>query len=136
MPHTRFPKEFQDEAVGLAPTSGRSWREVAQDLGVGLSTLCHRIDRRREREIDDPPEDRQDHMAVELNWLRRKNEILHQEPEILKKSAVGSIGQRITIDVNVFRENYPWRAWVDQAYRQSRNGNSGPNGRRAGRSVI
>ncbi len=136
MPDTGFPKEFQDEAVPLALTSGRSRREVAQDLGVGLSTLRHWIDPRREREIDDPPEDRQEDMAAELKRLRRENEILRREREILKKSAVGSIGQRITIDVNVFRENYPWRAWVDQAYRQSRNGNSGPNGRRAGRSVI
>ncbi len=51
MPHTRFTKEFQDEAVRLALTSGRSRREVAADLGVGLSTLRHWIDRRREREI-------------------------------------------------------------------------------------
>ncbi len=49
---------------------------------------------------------------------------------------MGSTGQRIMIDFTVYRENYPWRAWVDQAYRQSRNGNSGPDRRRAGRSVI
>jgi len=54
--HTRFTKEFRDEAVRLALTSGRSRRKVVADLGVGLSTLRHWIDRRREREIDDPPE--------------------------------------------------------------------------------
>jgi transposase len=86
MPHTRFPKEFQDEAVRLALTSGRSRREIAQDLGVGLSTLRHWIDRRREREIDDPPEDRQEDMAAELKRLRRENEILRQEREILKRA--------------------------------------------------
>ena len=59
MLHTRFPKEFQGEAVRLALTSGRSRREVAQDLGVGLSTLRHRIDR-RESETDHPPEERQE----------------------------------------------------------------------------
>ena len=37
MPHTRFTKEFRDEAVRLALTSGRSRREVAADLGIGLS---------------------------------------------------------------------------------------------------
>ena len=86
MPHTRFTKEFRDEAVRLALTSGRSRREVAQDLGIGLSTLRHWLDRRREREIDDPPEERQEDMAAELKRLRRENEILRQEREILKKA--------------------------------------------------
>ena len=86
MPHTRFTKEFRDEAVRLALTSGRNRREVAQDLGIGLSTLRHWLDRRREREIDDPPEERQEDMAAELKRLRRENEILRQEREILKKA--------------------------------------------------
>ena len=51
-----------------------------------LSTLRHWLDRRREREIDDPPEDRQEDMAAELKRLRRENEILRQEREILKKA--------------------------------------------------
>ena len=85
MPHTRFTKEFRDEAVRLALTSGRSRREVAQDLGVGLPTLRHWI-YRRERAIDDPPEDHQEDMAAELKRLRRENEILRQEREILKKA--------------------------------------------------
>jgi transposase len=86
MPHTRFTKEFRDEAVRLALTSGRNRREVAQDLGIGLSTLRHWLDRRREREIDDPPEERQEDMAAELKRLRRENEILRQEREILKRA--------------------------------------------------
>ena len=86
MPHTRFTKEFRDEAVRLALTSGRSRREVAQDLGIGLSTLRHWLDHRREREIDDPPEERQEDMAAELKRLRRENEILRQEREILKRA--------------------------------------------------
>jgi transposase len=45
MPQTRFTKEFQDEAVRLALTSGRSRPAMAADLGVGLSPL------RQEREI-------------------------------------------------------------------------------------
>ena len=91
MPHARFTKEFRDEAVRLALTSGRSRREVAQDLGIGLSTLRHWLDRCREREIDHPPEERQEDMAAELKRLRRENEILRQEREILKK-ATGARG--------------------------------------------
>ena len=90
MPQTRFTKEFQDEAVRLALTSGRSQRAIAEDLGVGLSTLRHWIDRRREREIDDPPEERQEDMAAELKRLRRENEILRQEREILNRATTFS----------------------------------------------
>jgi transposase len=86
MPHTRFTKEFRDEAVRLALTSGRSRREIAANLGIGLSTLRHWLDRRREREIDTPPEERQEDMATELKRLRRENEILRQEREILKRA--------------------------------------------------
>jgi transposase len=112
MPQTRFTKEFQDEAVRLALTSYRSRREVAQDLGVGLSALRHWIDRRREREIDDPPEDRQEDMAAELKRLRRENEILRQEREILKKAAVSSIDQRNSFSQHSARgskaKGLPW----------------------------
>jgi transposase len=34
-----FTKEFEEEAVRLALTSGRTRRELAENLGVGLSTL-------------------------------------------------------------------------------------------------
>jgi transposase len=84
--HRRFTQEFQEEAVRLAETSGRTRREVAEDLGIGLSTLRHWIDRRREREIDNPPEKRQEDMAAELKRLRRENEILRQERDILKRA--------------------------------------------------
>jgi|SRR6478735_7807457 len=91
MPQTRFTKEFQDEAVRLALTSGRSRRAIAEDLGVGLSTLRNWIDRRRERQIDDPPEERQEDMATELKRLRRENEILRQEREILKRATANGM---------------------------------------------
>ena len=38
-PKKLFTQEFRDEAVRLAQTSGRSRREIASDLGIGLSTL-------------------------------------------------------------------------------------------------
>ncbi len=42
-----FTKEFEREAVRLAEMSGRTRREVAEDLGVGLSTLTRWISRNR-----------------------------------------------------------------------------------------
>ena len=85
-PKKRFPPEFRDEAVRLARTSGRSRREIAADLGIGLSTLRNWIDGRRDRERDEPPADRQEDMAAELKRLRRENEVLRQEREILKRA--------------------------------------------------
>ena len=43
-----FTQEFEDEAVRLALTSGRTRRELAENLGVGLSTLTRWIGRRRD----------------------------------------------------------------------------------------
>ena len=85
-PKTRFTPEFRAEAVRLAQTSGRSRREIASDLGIGRSTLRNWIDRRRDREMEQPPEDRQEDMAAELKRLRRENEVLRQEREILKRA--------------------------------------------------
>jgi transposase len=85
-PQGRFTQDFQDEAVRLAENSGRPRREIARDLGIGLSTLRHWIDRRRERRIEKPPGDSQEDMAAEVKRLRRENEILRQERDILKKA--------------------------------------------------
>jgi transposase len=35
----RFTKEFEEKAVRLVQTSRRTQREIAGDLGIGLSTL-------------------------------------------------------------------------------------------------
>jgi transposase len=65
----------------LTVTSGRTRREIAEDLGSSI--LRHWIDRRRKRRIEQPPRDRQEYVAAELKRLRRENEILRQERDIL-----------------------------------------------------
>jgi len=85
-PKTRFTPEFRAAAVRLAQTSGRSRREIASDLGIGRSTLRNWIDRRRDRQMDEPPPDRQEDRAAELKRLRRANEGLRQERESLKRA--------------------------------------------------
>ncbi len=85
-----FTPEFRAEAVRLAQTSGRSRREIAADLAIGLSTLRHWIDGQREQEMDHPPADRQEDMAAELKRLRRENKVLRQEREILKRATAFS----------------------------------------------
>ena len=86
-PQGRFTQEFAQEAVRLVETSGRAQREIAIDLGIGLSTLRRWIDTHREHEMETPPPERREDFAAELKRLRRENEILRQEREILKKAA-------------------------------------------------
>jgi transposase len=81
----RFTKEFQEEAVRLVQTSGRTQREIAGDLGIGQSTLVRWLDENRDRRAAEPsgvPSD----VTAELKRLRRENEILRQERDILKKA--------------------------------------------------
>jgi transposase len=86
-PHRRFTRDFEAEAVRLVETSGRTQKEIATYLGIGLSTLRRWLDRRREPELEAPPSDRQEDLTAELKRLRRENEILRQEREILKRAA-------------------------------------------------
>jgi transposase len=86
-PQRRFVKDFETEAVRLVETSGRTQREIADDLGIGLSTLRRWLDKRRERDLEATPPERQEDLAAELKRLRRENEILRQEREILKRAA-------------------------------------------------
>jgi len=81
----RFTKGFQEEAVRLAQTSGGTQREIAGDLGIGLSTLVRWIGRGRDRHALDPTA-AESEVTAELKRLRRENEILRQERDILKKA--------------------------------------------------
>ncbi len=76
--------EFRREAVRLALTSGRTRREVADDLGIGLSTLTRWV--RQDRDAEEPAEDQAD-LRAELKRLRKENAVLKQERDILKKAA-------------------------------------------------
>jgi transposase len=68
-------------------TSGRTKREIADDLGVGLSTLTRWVSRSRDREMDEPNRRPQgEDPAAELKRLRRENEVLRQERDILKRA--------------------------------------------------
>jgi transposase len=82
----RFTKDFRNEAVRLALTSGRTQREIAEDLGVGLSTLVRWIGRSRDRAAEGTGGPAETDTAAELKRLRRENEILRQERDILKRA--------------------------------------------------
>ncbi|MEC5292592.1 hypothetical protein VSX64_14385 [Aurantimonas sp. C2-6-R+9] len=51
-------RRFGKEAVRLVETSVRTQREIAEDLGIGLSTLRGRLDNHRERDLETPTPER------------------------------------------------------------------------------
>ena len=90
MQKRRFTNEFEAEAVRLVQTSGRTQREVADDLGIGLSTLVRWIGRSRDRLLDEPHKPGSEDVAAEFKRLRWENEILRQERDILKRATAFS----------------------------------------------
>lgn len=74
-PKQKFTKEFRREAVRLSRESGRTVREIAEDLGVGMSTLS----KWRSLDCDKEPAPTLDDPQAEPARLRRENEILRQE---------------------------------------------------------
>jgi len=79
--------------VRLALTSGRTRREIAEDLGIGLSTLTRWLS--QERDAGEPREATVD-LHAELKRLRRENAVLKQERDILKKPRPSSRERDVT----------------------------------------
>jgi transposase len=80
-------KAFKQEAVHLVQNSGKSMGQIAEDLGIGMSTLsrwCSEAAKNGESAFvgsgNHQPEE------AEIRRLRRENEILRQERDILKKA--------------------------------------------------
>jgi transposase len=69
--------------VRIALTSGLTRKQVASDLGVGLSTLNKWIMAHRDTDV---VSDKDLDLARENERLRRENRILKEEREILKKA--------------------------------------------------
>ena len=78
-----YDEEFKREAVRILITSGRTVVDVADDLGIGRSSLTKWKSNFREAELlAGPHED----VHKELARLRRENELLRAERDLLKKA--------------------------------------------------
>jgi len=75
--------EFRQDAVRIALTSGLTRKQVADDLGVGMSTLNKWITQHRDTDVVSQ-EDLD--LAKENDRLRREIKLLKEERDILKKA--------------------------------------------------
>lgn len=75
--------EFRKDAVRIALTSGLTRKQVASDLGVGMSTLNKWITTHRDLDVVSKEDQG---LAQENDRLRRGNRILKEERDILKKA--------------------------------------------------
>ena len=82
-----YDKTFKLEAVRLVQTGGKSMRQIADDLGISLSALsrwCQDAAINGDRAF--VGSGHQQPEAEEMCRLRRENEMLRQERDILKKA--------------------------------------------------
>ncbi len=84
-----YTQEFKREAVRLAQTSGKSIVQVARELGIS-DTSIHQWRKELTEHGSEafPGSGHQTAQEEELRRLKRENEVLRQERDILKK-AVG-----------------------------------------------
>ena len=78
-----FDDAFRREAVRVLATSDRTIRQVAGDLGVGISSLGKWKRQFEEADLLAGPHD---DVGKELARLRRENELLRAERDLLKKA--------------------------------------------------
>jgi transposase len=86
---SKYPEQFRRDAVNLVRSSGRSLREVGQELGVNHETLRNWVNAAKTAEsagrgrVEEVSVDERE----ELRRLRKKVAELELEKEILRKAA-------------------------------------------------
>ncbi len=84
-----YSKEFKLEAIRLYESSGKSMREIEEELGISGGLLNKWRARQRENGQEAfVGKGHQTGLEEELRRLKRENEILRQERDVLKKALV------------------------------------------------
>ena len=93
----RYDEEFKRDAVELFLTSGKSLTQIARELGISSNSLSTWRDRHLSQNgggsstaagRDDTSVMTAERLAEEVKFLRRENELLLRQRDILKKAAL------------------------------------------------
>jgi transposase len=82
----QYTQEFREEAVRLALEGNESRAQIARDLGVSVWTLSEWVRKHKEKAGGSRPP-RAETLEEEIRRLRRENDRLKMERDILKKAA-------------------------------------------------
>lgn len=80
-----FPEEFRRDVVAVARRREAPQKQIAEDFGISLATLSNWL---RQADVEDgekPGVTRE--QAQEVRELRRRNRLLEQENEVLRRAA-------------------------------------------------
>lgn len=80
-----YPREFRDNVVGVARQGAAPLKQIAADFGISESCLSNWL---RAADVEDgnrPDVTRQE--SQELRELKRRNRLLEQENEVLRRAA-------------------------------------------------
>ena len=84
----KYTKEFKQDAVNLVTEQGYSANEVARRLGVGQSNVSRWVrELRKDQQDGVEGEISRKELEAEVKRLRKENQRLQMEREILKKAA-------------------------------------------------
>lgn len=89
MARKNYSEEFRKEAVRLLTTSGKTQKEIADDLGVSSWTLGQWKRKARSEE----PQFLSSIEAERIKQLEKENRLLREERDILKK-AMGIVSKQ------------------------------------------
>ncbi|GAB3364861.1 transposase [Amycolatopsis echigonensis] len=80
-----YPREFRDDVIAVARRGDAPLRQVAKDFGISESCLANWL---RATDVEDGTRagaTREE--SAELRELRKRNRLLEQENEVLRKAA-------------------------------------------------
>jgi transposase len=77
-----YPQEFRDDVVRVARLRQSSMRQVALDFGISAATLYQWLAKDESKNVASPNSEQ----VVENRELRRRNRVLEQEVEILRRA--------------------------------------------------
>ena len=84
----KYTKEFKQDAVNLVTEQGYSANEAARRLGVGQSNVSRWVrELRKDQQDGVEGEVSRKELEAEVKRLRKENQRLQMEREILKKAA-------------------------------------------------